>query len=58
MKFTSKDFLSLFISLVVFQLVAFIAWYFFDYNIFVPMLAGAVGAFIGGRAYPKKIQKQ
>lgn len=58
MKFTSKGFLSLFISLVVFQLVALIVWYFFDFNIFVPMVVGAIGAVIGGRAYPKKVQKQ
>ena len=44
--------------MLVFQLIALISWYFFDYNIFVSMTVGAVGATIGGRTYPKKIQKQ
>lgn len=58
MKFTTKDFLTAFIYIIIFQVVAMIAWYFLDYNIFVPMMAGAVASYIAARSSRSKIQKQ
>lgn len=57
MKFTAKDFLIGFIYVLVFQVVAFIVWYFFEYKIFAPMAAASMVSYIAGRR-TKKVQKQ
>ena len=58
MKFTANDFLRVFIYILIFQVIALISWYCFDYNIFVPMIAGSIGSYIASRSSKKKIQKQ
>ena len=57
MKFTAKDFLIGFIYVLIFQVIAFIVWYFFEYKIFAPMAAAAIVSYIAGRR-TKKVEKQ
>lgn len=57
MKFTAKDFLIGFLYILIFQVVALIIWYFFEYKIFAPMAAASMVSYIAGRRM-KKIQKQ
>lgn len=57
MKFTAKDFLIGFIYVLIFQAIAFIVWYFFEYKIFAPMAAAAIVSYIAGRR-TKKVEKQ
>ena len=57
MKFTVKDFLIAFAYILIFQVVALIAWHFFEYKIFAPMAAASMVSYIAGRR-TKKVQKQ
>lgn len=57
MNFTAKNLFALLVYIIIFQVVALIAWYFFDFVIFVPMIAGAVGSYVAGSMAKNKIQK-
>jgi hypothetical protein len=49
----NKKLLALGIFIVVFQLIALLLWYIFDWNLFGPMLIGALGD-ISFRYYSEK----
>jgi len=50
----NKKLLALGIFIVVFQLIALLLWYIFDWNLFGPMLIGALGGYFFPILFRKK----
>lgn len=47
--------LGLVIFIIVFQLTALLLWYIFDWNLFIPMLIGAICGYFFSNLVTKKI---
>ncbi|MES2487667.1 MAG: hypothetical protein V4581_17185 [Bacteroidota bacterium] len=52
--FTSRAAIGLLVFVIINMIIATIAYFVFDYNLYLPLLAGAFGGFFGGNFFRKK----
>jgi len=57
--FTSRPLVGLLFFVIINMIIATIAYFVLDYNLYLPLLAGAFGGYFGGRIWSKeKVTKQ